>query len=107
MAVALGSHITFWDDLTDLDRRPDRRRPGAGSTSTRRTATACRPSPIPLLDDPAGGQTWTALQPWDLDTRSGMLLVYRQDNDADSRSVPLRGLREGSRYVVRDVRSGA
>ena len=36
-----------------------------------------------------------------------MLLVYRQDAPEAERSVPLRGLRPGGRYEVRDVRTGA
>jgi hypothetical protein len=106
MAVALGSHITFWDDLTTwTDEEIDAARGWVDLYTQWRDRLAG--FTYPLLDDPAGGTTWTALQPWDRDADAGMLLVYRQDTPDAARSVPLRGLRDGGRYVVRDVRSGA
>ena len=51
------------------------------------------------------GTNWTALQPWVLDAQRGMLLVYRQDAEGDSKSVPLRGLR-ASQFRVSDARTG-
>jgi hypothetical protein len=106
MAASLGSHITFWDDLTTLtDEQVVTARSWVDLYKGHRDRLAT--FAYPLLDDPAGGTTWTALQPWDRDADRGMLLVYRQDHADGSRRVPLRGLRDGSRYLVRDVRSGA
>jgi hypothetical protein len=105
MAVALGSHITFWDDLTELtDAEITAAREWVDLYRTWRHRLAG--FTYPLLDDPAGGATWTALQPWDRDADAGMLLVYRQDTADSTRQVPLRGLRAGGRYVVRDVGTG-
>ena len=114
MAVGLGSHMTFWDDLTtftDAQITEARKWVDLYKTHRDRLSTFA----FPLLDDPAGGQTWTALQPWNLDTRQGMLLVYRQDND-DSNAVgrtarsrlgsPLPDHRHPHRRIARHVVGG-
>lgn len=60
----------------------------------------------PLLDDPLGGTTWTALQPWDAAAQRGALLVCRQDAPETQRDVRLRGIRGDGDYRVTDARTG-
>lgn len=106
MAVALPSHLTFFTDLT--------------AYTDEEVATAAEWIEIyqrhrerfagfayPLLDDPLGGKTWTALQPWNPETRTGALLVYRQDHPADTTTVALRGIEGEGTYRITDARSGA
>jgi hypothetical protein len=105
MAVALGSHLTFFTDLTRLSD---------GQVADARVCTDLYKAhrerfagfAYPLLDDPIGGDTWTALQPWDADAQCGALLVYRQDAPEDTRTVALRGVRGQGRYRVTDARTG-
>jgi alpha-galactosidase len=107
MAVALASHLTFRSDLTTL--APDDVATTATWVARYKTLRGRLGGMVfPLLDDPRSGKTWTALQPWDLDAHRGLLLVYRQDVAASTRSVPLRGLRGGpASYRVTDAISGA
>lgn len=101
MAVALGSHMTFWSDLTTFtDEEIASARSWVDLYRTWRSRLAG--FTYPLLADPAGGRTWTALQPWDRDLDRGMALVYRQDAPEPERAVPLRGVRPSGRDVVRE-----
>jgi alpha-galactosidase len=105
MAVALGSHVTFWDDLTELT-------PAQVATARswvdlyKRYRDRLATFTFPLLDDPLPGDNWTALQPWDDEAGRGMVLVYRQDSPVAKRRVPLRGVDRTVLYRVRDVRTG-
>lgn len=110
MAAALGSHITFFDDLPQLETEigadgiAEARRWIDLYTRERDRFTSMA---YPLLDDPLGGSTWTALQPWDLDAQRGALMVFRQDADGDERLVPLRGIVGDGSYVLREALTGA
>jgi hypothetical protein len=50
---------------------------------------------FPLLDDPLGGKTWTALQSWDPEAGRGALLAFRQDDARDSVPIALHGIEDG------------
>jgi hypothetical protein len=105
IAAALGSHITFKTDLTQLTAAQI----AAGRAGTdlyKAHREALGGFTYPLLDDPVTGQTWTALQPWDADAQRGMVLVYRQDHPDATRLVPLRGLRASS-YRITDAQTGS
>ena len=105
MAVALGSHMTFFTDLAKLPE--DQVATAAVWTDIyRRHRERFASFTYPLLDDPIGGKTWTALQPWDADDQRGALMVYRQDNDDATRSVALRGIRGDGTYRLTDVTIG-
>jgi hypothetical protein len=105
MAAALGSHLTFKTDLTTLT--PAQIAAAHEWTDVYKAHRAALAGfTYPLLDDPASGKNWSALQPWDMDTQEGMVLVYRQDTADTGRRVPLRGLRRDA-YDVRDARTGA
>ena len=54
----------------------------------------------PLLDDPLGGKTWTALQSWNPDAGRGALLAFRQDDPRESVSIALKNVPDGE-YEVR------
>src|SRR5207249_3519252 len=91
-AVMLGSHVTFFTDLTlfsEAEIATAARWVGIYKAyRTRFTQPA-----FPLLDDPLPGDTWTALQWWNGGTQRGALAVYRQDADGGTRTVALRGVR--------------
>jgi hypothetical protein len=101
-AVMLGSHVTFFTDLTqfsDADISTAARWVQIyKSHRTRFTQPA-----FPLLDDPLPGDTWTALQWWNGNTQRGALAVYRQDADGDTRAVALRGVRGNGDFTLRDA----
>ena len=106
MSAALGSHVTFFDDLTHIEEEIG----AEGIAEAARWVELYREHrdrftsmAYPLLDDPIGGTTWTALQPWDREAQRGALLVYRQDAEGDVRSVPLRGIVGDGAFVVRDA----
>ncbi len=110
LSAALGSHVTFFGDLVRIEEElgPD------GMAEVARWMALYRDHrdrftamTYPLLDDPLGGTTWTALQPWDLGGQRGALLVYRQDADGDTRTVALRGIRGEGDFRVTDAVTGA
>jgi hypothetical protein len=104
-AVMLGSHVTFFTDLT---RWSDAQIAAAARWVA--IYKAYRPRftlpAFPLLDDPLPGDTWTALQWWDGTSQRGALAVYRQDADGDSRAVALRGVRGQGSFALRDAVTG-
>ena len=105
MAVGLFSHLTFWDDLTtwsDADIAGARRWVDLYTTHRDRFSGVV----FPLLDDPRGATSWTALQSWDADADRGVAVVYRQDDPAATRSVVLRGLDPRHAYRVTDAWTG-
>ena len=106
MATALGSHLTYFTDLTTFtDAQVATARRWADLYHRERDRFA--QFMYPLLDDPISGDSWTALQPWDADRQSGALLVYRQDSAEASRVVALRGVRGNRTYTVREALTGA
>ena len=106
MAVALASHWTYFTDLTRFtdEQVATAARWGQIYKANRERFTQLT---YPLLDDPLPGDTWTALQPWNLDDQSGALLVYRQDAPAEVTTVALRGIRGDGSYRVTDATTGA
>lgn len=54
----------------------------------------------PLLDDPLGGQKWTALQSWNPEAGRGALLAFRQDDPRPSVEIALRNV-PGGTYELR------
>ena len=60
----------------------------------------------PLLDDPLK-KGWTALQSWDPDKGRGALLAFRQDSADTTRTIALRNVPAGRRFVVRRAPGGA
>ncbi|MBI4728925.1 MAG: alpha-galactosidase [Acidobacteria bacterium] len=103
MAVALGSHVTFWTDI-DTAFSPDQRAQVKRWTdfykaNRERLATFA----YPLLADPTE-RGWTALQPWNPETGRGFLLAYRQAASNATQTIPLRGMAEGRsfRLTARD-----
>ncbi len=102
MAVALGSHMTFFTDLTRFTG--DQIEDAAKWTELYRThRDRFAAFTYPLLDDPISGDNWTALQPWNPDAGTGALLVFRQDAEAALQTVPLRGIRGDGSFVLRDA----
>ena len=100
MAVALGSHLTFFSDVRDWDDdRIDTAR--RWTDLYHRFEDRFTGMTYPLLDDPLSGASWAALQNWDLDAQRGVLLAYRQGDPSASVEVPLRGIRQ-DRYELRD-----
>lgn len=106
MAVALGSNITFWTDIRDLEGRTailDRVR---AWTDFARSHPSLRGFAYPLLADPLGRQRWSGLQPWDRDLDRGFAMLYRFDSPEDTTVVGFRGVRDSATYRVTDERSG-
>lgn len=100
MAVALTSHITFFSDVRDWE--------DGRIAAARRWTDLYHRFPdrftgvtYPLLEDPLSGESWTALQNWDLDEQRGVLLAYRQQDPSATATIPLRGIR-ADRYEIRD-----
>lgn len=95
MAVALLSHMTFFNDLTKIPAAAvPRIRVWTDYYRAHREDFATFTYPL-LEDDPYSGDNWAAFQPWDPVRARGALLVYRQDTDVDRRSVRLRNVPEG------------
>jgi hypothetical protein len=61
---------------------------------------------FPLLDDPADGKRWAALQNWNPDTGRGALLAFRQDDPRDSIKIALRDIPDGH-YQLRTAPNDA
>jgi hypothetical protein len=102
MAVALGSHITFWNDI-DVSFTPAQRAQikvwtdfYKANRSTLATFT------YPLLADPLE-KKWAALQPWDPDAGRGFLLAYRQAGTNATQTIPLRGVWGSGSFTLTTV----
>jgi len=99
MAVALGSHITFWNaidtQITPAERAQIKRWTDFYKAHRDTIATFT----FPLLEDPLD-DGWTALQPWNHDEQSGWLLAYRQGDPDDTATIPLRGIMPGNSYAL-------
>jgi alpha-galactosidase len=105
MAVALGSHMTFFTDLTRFTEQQVEavaRWTEIYREHRERFATFA----YPLLEDPLPGDNWTGLQPWDPETGRGALLVFRQDSPDETRVVPLRGIRGDGSFRLTDAETG-
>ena len=106
MAVALLSHMTFWRDMTTLTPAQVRRARFWTDLYKRIRPELVSAVTYPLLGDPMEGKTWVGLQPWNVDRQRGFLFAFRQDTGSVTARMPLRGLRAGRTYVVRDVITG-
>jgi alpha-galactosidase len=96
MAVALLSHVTFFNDLTRIpaEARP-RIRVWTDYYKAHRADLAQLTYPL-LAEDPLDEQHWAAFQAWNPDQGRGVLLAYRQDAPESARTVGLRGVRPGT-----------
>ena len=99
MAVALGSHITFWTDidtaLTSAQRAEVKRWTDFYKANRADIATFT----YPLLGDPVAN-AWAALQPWNPDTGRGFLLAYRQGAVNATQTIALRGVRGSGAFAL-------
>ena len=91
MAVALGSHITFWTDIDTALTTAQRAQVKRWTDFYRANRDALGTFTYPLLGDPVAGG-WAALQPWNPDTATGFLLAYRQAAANATQSIALRGI---------------
>jgi hypothetical protein len=104
MAVALASHPTVKLNLTKLtDAEVAAARPWADAYH--RELAHFEGVTYPLTGDPSSGTQWAALQIWDREQQSGVVLGYRQDDPSASMVVRLHGI-DGNRYRLRDLLTG-
>ncbi len=95
MAVALLSHISFFNDLRDIPEAAiPRIRVWMDYYRKHRQDLATFTYPL-LEEDPISGDNWAAFQPWDPLRARGALLVYRQDTEDDRRTLRLRNVPDG------------
>ncbi|MBW3662886.1 MAG: CehA/McbA family metallohydrolase [Actinobacteria bacterium] len=104
-ATMLGSHVTFFRDLTRFTE--DELDVAAAWVERYKTHRDRFTSlTYPLLDDPLPGDTWTGLQFWDAASQRGAVAVYRQDAEGATRSVALRGVRGDGAFTLTDLVTG-
>ena len=109
MAMSMLSHVTFWRDLTRPALTPEqvaRIKFWTDLYKAHRDELG-RTVVYPLLGDPAGGTTWSVLQPWNPDTQRGYVFAFRQNTSEATVTVRLRGIRAAENYNVTDVVTGA
>lgn len=95
MAVALLSHISFFNDLTQIPAAAiPRIRAWMDYYKAHREDFAGFTYPL-IEEDPYAGDGWAAFQPWNPETGRGALLVYRQDSGDASRVIRLRNVPAG------------
>lgn len=95
MAVALLSHMTFFNDLRQIPEAAiPRIRVWADYYKTHRPDFASLTYPL-LDEDPLIVTNWAAFQPWNPKTGRGALLVYRQDSAQAIRKISLRNVPPG------------
>ncbi len=99
MAVALGSHITFWTEIDDELSAGQRAQVKRWTDFYKRHREELATFTYPLLTDPLGGG-WAALQPWNPDTGTGFLLAYRQSASNATQPIALRGVRGGGDFAL-------
>ena len=104
MAVALPSHITFFNDLRKLPAEV-LAEAAPWLRFHRRHRELLTQVLYPLLDDPLENG-WTALQSWDPDAGRGALLAFRQDADAAERRIPLENVPPGRLFDLREAPTG-
>ncbi|HVT34579.1 MAG TPA: alpha-galactosidase [Nevskiaceae bacterium] len=96
MAVALLSHVTFFNDLKSIpaDAIPVVKQ-WTDWYKAHRADIAALAYPL-TPDDPLAGDQWAAFQTLDPVTGNGVLLAYRQDAEADTQTVKLRNIADGN-----------
>ncbi len=104
-STMLGSHVTFFRDLTNYS---ESQIDAAARWVALYKAHRDRFTQLtyPLLEDPLARATWTALQWWDADAQRGAVGVYRQEATDDTRTIPLRGVRGNGSYALTDAVTG-
>jgi hypothetical protein len=101
MAVALLSHMTFFNDLTQIPEAVvPRIRVWTDYYKAHRAELASLVYPL-LDEDPLATANWAAFQSWNPETGRGALLVYRQDSDQATRTLRLRNVAAGSYRLYR------
>ncbi len=96
MAVALLSHISFFNDLTKIPTEIQPRiRIWTDYYRAHRQDLAAFAYPL-LEEDPVTGDNWAAFQTWDPEQGRGALLVYRQESDESLKRIRLRNVPAGS-----------
>ena len=105
-AIGLASHVSWFADLTKLTEEQITTA-GRWADLYHRERERFTQLTYPLLDDPISGTNWTALQPWNADDQSGAVMVFRQDAEESTRTVPLRGIRGEGSYRLTDAETGA
>ena len=96
MAAALPSHLTFFSDLRQLPASVIEQ--AAPWTAFHRRHRALLSGVVyPLLEDPLK-KRWTALQSWDPDAAQGVLLAFRQGDEAGSKRIALRNVPPRRRF---------
>ncbi len=97
MAAALPSHMLITTNLTTLtDDEIARARPWIDWAKAHRHDLDG--VTYPLLGDPLDND-WTALQSWDPKAGRGVLLAFRQNGAAESRTIALRNVPDGNYEV--------
>jgi hypothetical protein len=105
MAAALPSHMTFFSDLRELPATVlDQAAPWA--EFHRRNRALLGGVTYPLLEDPLK-KHWTALQTWDPERGRGMLLAFRQGDDAATKRIALRNVPRRRRFDLFRAPDGA
>jgi hypothetical protein len=102
MAVALGSHITFWTEIDDELTAAQRADVKRWTDFYKENREALATFTYPLLAEPLDGG-WTALQPWNPGAGTGFLLAYRQNAANAVQSIPLRGIRGTGSFSLTQV----
>jgi hypothetical protein len=101
MAAALPSEILFASDLRTLPPEViDAAAPWVAFAKAHRRELGG--VTFPLLDDPLK-LGWTALQTWDPEAGRGVLLAFRQDSAEATKTVALRDVPPGRRFVLRSA----
>jgi hypothetical protein len=99
MAVALGSHITFWTDIDEQLTSAQRQQVKRWTDFYKAYRDDLATFTYPLLADPTAGG-WTALQPWNPDAGRGFLLAYRQGGADPLQRIALRGVRGDGAFAL-------
>jgi predicted alpha-1,2-mannosidase/putative CocE/NonD family hydrolase len=96
MAVALLSHMTFFNDLTRINTadHPEIRR-WTDYYKAHRADIATFTYPL-LADDPLDTGHWAAFQAWNPETGRGTLLAYRQASVTSTKTIRLRNVPAGT-----------
>jgi hypothetical protein len=99
MAVALGSHMTFWNDIDTGFSSGERAQIKRWTDFYKANGDTLATFTYPLLGDPLQDE-WAALQPWNPESGAGWLLAYRQGADNATQSIALRGVRGSGSFSL-------
>lgn len=96
MAVAMLSHISFFNDLRQLPESAVAPIRKWNDYYKAHRADIAQFAYTLLDEDPYTGDNWAAFQAWNPDAGRGTLLVYRQDAPDDRRTIKLKKVPDGS-----------